>query len=91
MLLETDGNVVKFRSWPSNSGCGARRLLSWLPSMVSVADLVFSIGRAVGSEMYKFYMDWSWYIVNIYVPMLIASQIMIVYHWMTRRNTPRVI
>jgi hypothetical protein len=58
--------------------------LVWLFSLVSVVDLVFSTARAVGSEMYNFYIGWSWYIVNFYVPMLIVSQVMIVYYLITR-------
>jgi hypothetical protein len=60
--------------------------LIWVFSVVSVADLVFSTARALGSEMYKFYLGWSWYIVNFYVPMLIVSQIMIVHYLLTCRN-----
>jgi hypothetical protein len=60
--------------------------LVWLFSLVSVADLVYSTARAVGSQMYTFYMGWSWYIVNFYVPMLIVSQVMIVYYLIPRRE-----
>jgi hypothetical protein len=49
-----------------------------------VADLVYSTARAVGSQLYTFYMGWSWYIVNFYVPMLIVSQVMILYYLITR-------
>jgi hypothetical protein len=58
--------------------------LVWLFSIISVADLVYSTARAVGSQMYTFYMGWSWYIVNFYVPMLIVSQVMILYYLITR-------
>jgi hypothetical protein len=61
----------------------------WLFSLVSVVDLVFSTARAVGSEMYNFYMGWSWYIVNFYVPLLIVSQAMIFYYVATRPATAR--
>ena len=58
--------------------------LVWLFSMVSIADLVYSTARAVGSEMYNFYMGWSWYIVNFYVPLLIVTQVQIVYYLLKR-------
>jgi len=58
--------------------------LVWLFSIVSVVDLVFSTARAVGSEMYNFYIGWSWYIVNFYVPALVVSQVMIIYYLCTR-------
>ena len=58
--------------------------LVWLFSIVSVVDLVFSTARAVGSEMYNFYIGWSWYIVNFYVPALVVSQVMIIYYLRTR-------
>jgi hypothetical protein len=58
--------------------------LVWLFSILSVADLVYSTARAVGSQMYTFYMGWSWYIVNFYVPMLMVSQVMIVYYLIRR-------
>jgi hypothetical protein len=61
--------------------------LVWLFSIVSVADLVYSTARAVGSQMYTFYMGWSWYIVNFYVPMLVVSQVMIIYYMVTRPET----
>jgi len=60
--------------------------LVWLFSLVSVIDLVYSTARAVGSQMYTFYMGWSWYIVNFYVPMLIVSQVMIIYYLLSRRE-----
>src|SRR5262245_13932977 len=62
--------------------------LVWLFSIISVADLVYSTARAVGSQMYTFYMGWSWYIVNFYVPMLIVSQVMIVYYLIMRPVAP---
>jgi hypothetical protein len=60
--------------------------LVWLFSIVSVADLVYSTARAAGSQMYTFYMGWSWYIVNFYVPMLVVSQVMIFYYLFTRKE-----
>lgn len=61
--------------------------LVWLFSLVSIADLVYSTARAIGSQMYSFYMGWSWYIVNFYVPMLLVSQVMIIYYLLTRPET----
>ena len=61
--------------------------LVWLFSIVSIADLVYATARAVASQLYSFYIGWSWYIVNFYVPLLIVSQVMIVYYLMTRRTT----
>jgi hypothetical protein len=61
--------------------------LVWLFSLVSIADLVYSTARAVGSQMYTFYMGWSWYIVNFYVPVLMVSQVMIIYYLVTRPET----
>lgn len=58
--------------------------LVWLFSIVSIADLVYGTARAVGAQMYTYYMGWSWYIVNFYVPMLIVSQVMIVYYLVKR-------
>jgi hypothetical protein len=59
-------------------------VLIWLFSLVSVIDLVYSTARAAGSQMYTYYMGWSWYIVNFYVPMLMVSQVMIIYYMLTR-------
>jgi hypothetical protein len=58
--------------------------LVWLFTIVSIADLVYGTARAVGAQMYIYYMGWSWYIVNFYVPMLIVSQVMIVYYLVKR-------
>ncbi len=58
--------------------------LVWLFSIASVVDLVYSTARAIGSQMHTFYIAWSWYIVNFYVPMLIVSQAMIVYYLLAR-------
>jgi hypothetical protein len=65
----------------------AATALIWLFSLVSVADLVYATARAIGSQMYTFYMGWSWYIVNFYVPMLVVSQVMIIYYLFTREET----
>ena len=65
----------------------AATVLVWLFSIVSVADLIYGTARAAGSQMYTFYMGWSWYIVNFYVPMLVVSQVMIIYYLVTRPET----
>jgi hypothetical protein len=58
--------------------------LVWLFSIVSIADLLYATARAVGAKLYTFYIGWGWYIVNFYVPMLIVSQVMIVYYLVKR-------
>jgi hypothetical protein len=63
---------------------GMATALVWLFSIVSIADLVYGTARAVDAQMYTYYMGWSWYIVNFYVPMLIVSQVMIVYYLVKR-------
>jgi len=63
--------------------------LVWLFSIVSIADLVYGTARAVGAQMYTYYMGWSWYIVNFYVPMLIVSQVMIVYYLVKRPSVEK--
>jgi hypothetical protein len=60
--------------------------LVWLFSIVSVADLVYATARAVASHLYTFYIGWGWYIVNFYVPMLIVSQVMIIYYLVANRQ-----
>jgi hypothetical protein len=67
----------------------AATAMVWLFSAVSVADLVYSTARAVAAQMYTFYMGWSWYIVSFYVPMLIVSQVMIIYYLLTRPAAAR--
>lgn len=56
----------------------------WLFSIVSVADLIYGAARAAAAHLYTFYIGWSWYIVNFYIPMLIVSQVMIIYYLITR-------
>lgn len=63
--------------------------LVWLFSIVSIADLGYGTARAVGAHMYTYYMGWSWYIVNFYIPMLIVSQVMIVYYLAKQPVVPR--
>ena len=52
-------------------------VLVWLFTGVGIADLIVGTAKAIGSEMYKFYMGWNWYIVVFYVPMLVVSQVLI--------------
>lgn len=54
--------------------------LVWLFSIISVVDLVYATARAVAAQLYTFYIGWGWYILNFYVPMLIVSQVMIIYY-----------
>jgi hypothetical protein len=58
--------------------------LVWLFSIVSIADLVYGTAVAVGAKIYTYYIGWGWYIVNFYIPMLIVSQVMIVYYLVRR-------
>ena len=37
--------------------------------------------------MYTFYMGWNWYLLNFYVPMLVVSQVMIIYYLVQGRRT----
>jgi hypothetical protein len=52
--------------------------LTWLFTVVGSIDLVYATYKAVGAELYRYYIGWNWYILNFYVPMLIVSQVMIV-------------
>ena len=63
--------------------------LVWLFSIVSVADLIYGAGRAAAAHLYTFYIGWSWYIVNFYIPMLIVSQVMIVHYLLKRAGTAK--
>jgi hypothetical protein len=40
-------------------------VLVWLFTAVGIADLIVATAKAIGSEMYKFYMGWNWYIVGL--------------------------
>ncbi len=60
--------------------------LVWLFSAVGFADLIIGTAKAIGAEMYKFYMGWNWYIVVFYVPMLIVTQVMILQQ-LVRKST----
>lgn len=51
--------------------------LVWLFSGVGIGDLVVATAKAVRAHMYAFAMGWNWYILNFYVPLLIASHVMI--------------
>jgi hypothetical protein len=57
----------------------------WIFSAIGSADLVFATYKAVGAQIYKLYLGWNWYILNLYVPMLLVSQVMIV-HRLVRRD-----
>jgi hypothetical protein len=57
---------------------GAAIGLAWLFTFVGVGDLAFATYKAVGAQMYRFYMGWNWYILNFYVPMLVVTHVMIV-------------
>jgi hypothetical protein len=59
----------------------------WLFSIVGIADLVFATYKAVGAEVYRFYMGWNWYILNFYVPMLIVTHVMILQR-LLRKSPP---
>jgi hypothetical protein len=61
----------------------------WLFMAVGVGDLVFATLKAVGAQMYTFYLGWNWYILNFYVPMLVVSHAMIGYYLVRGRNTGR--
>jgi hypothetical protein len=60
--------------------------LVWLFSIFGFADLVIGTAKAIGAELYKFYLGWNWYIVVFYVPMLIVSQVMILDRLIRKRG-----
>jgi len=62
-------------------------LVVWLFSLISIGDLVFATIKAVEGRMYTFYMGWNWYLLNFYVPMLVVSQVMIIYYLVQGRRT----
>ena len=62
-------------------------LVVWLFSVISIGDLVFATIKAVEGRMYTFYMGWNWYILNFYVPMLVVSQVMIIYYLVGGRRS----
>ncbi len=53
--------------------------LVWLFTAVGVGDLALATWKAVGAQMYTFFMGWNWYILNFYVPMLVVGHALIVY------------
>ena len=52
--------------------------LAWLFTVVGSGDLVYATYKAVAAQLYRFYIGWNWYILNLYVPMLIVSQVMMI-------------
>ena len=56
-----------------------RIALVWLFSIVSIADLVYATWKAVGARLFAISLGWNWYILNFYVPMLVVTQVMILY------------
>lgn len=62
--------------------------LVWLFSVVGIVDLIVATAKAVGAQMYMFYMGWNWYIVNFYVPMLIVTHVMILHRLLQREAIP---
>jgi hypothetical protein len=63
--------------------------LVWFFMAVGVGDLIFATLKAVGAQMYTFYLGWNWYILNFYVPMLVVSHAMIGYYLVRGRSTGR--
>jgi len=61
--------------------------LAWAFSVVGIADLVFATAKAVGAELYTYYLGWNWYIVAFYVPVLAVSHAMIVYILLDRARS----
>jgi len=55
-------------------------LLVWTFNVVSVGDLIASLFKAIGAQMYQFPIGLSWLTVNVYVPLLIVTQVMLVYY-----------
>jgi len=62
-------------------------LVVWLFSIISIGDLANATIKAVEGRMYTFYMGWNWYILNFYVPMLVVSQVMIIYYLVRSRRS----
>ena len=58
----------------------------WGFCVISIGDLVFATIRAVEGRMYTFYMGWNWYLLNFYVPVLVVSQVMIIYYLVRGRR-----
>lgn len=61
--------------------------LVWLFTAVGVGDLALATWKAVGAQMYTFYMGWKWYILNFYVPMLVVDHALIVYFLTHQRGS----
>ena len=61
--------------------------LVWLFSIVGIGDIAFATWKAVGAEVYKFYMGWNWYILNSYVPMLVVTHVMIIHRLLRRQSS----
>ncbi len=61
-------------------------VLVWVFSVLGIGDLIFATLKAVHGQMYAYYMGWNWYILNFYVPMLVVSQVMIIYYLLRGRG-----
>jgi hypothetical protein len=57
----------------------------WGFCVISIGDLIFATIKAVEGRMYTFYMGWNWYLLTFYVPVLVVSQLMIVYYLVRAR------
>jgi hypothetical protein len=52
--------------------------LVWVFTVVGSGDLVYATYKAVGAELYRYYLGWNWYILTFYVPMLAVTQVMMI-------------
>lgn len=62
-------------------------LVTWLFTIVGIADIVMAIVHGMGSHLYEYALGFNWYILNFYVPALIVTHVMIVARLLRRRPT----
>lgn len=63
---------------------GARGV-AWLFNLVGLADVALGGYSAIGAKLYEIPIGFSWYIVNVYVPLLVVTHVMMIALLLRRR------
>lgn len=59
----------------------------WIFSIVSIADIINSITTAIGAQVYNIPLGFMYLTVAFYVPLMIVTQVMMIYWMIKRKNS----
>ncbi len=55
-----------------------RFLLTWIFSIVGIADLLHAVVRILGDQLYTYNLGFLWFVITFFAPILVVTHVLII-------------